>query len=76
MAVNCAYITVFQKFCRTRGRLINTRFITFLQPKSKTKELYNQACTHLAAQGMLDTDLFGLAVIVGKYKTFRFTPRV
>lgn len=39
---------------------------TLFQPKSKTKELYNQACAHLASQGMLETDLFGLSVILGK----------
>lgn len=48
----------------------NFFFDFFLQPKSKTKELYNQACAHLASQGMLDTDLFGLAVIFSKFKKY------
>ncbi|XP_065215812.1 protein expanded isoform X2 [Planococcus citri] len=50
------------RFCAVH--LLHGQVLYFVvEPKSKTKELYNQACAHLASQGMLDTDLFGLAVI-------------
>lgn len=39
-----------------------------VQAKSRVKELYQQTCRHFALQGMLDTDLFGLALICdGEY---------
>ncbi|VEN43717.1 unnamed protein product [Callosobruchus maculatus] len=39
-----------------------------VQAKSRVRELYQQACKHFALQGMLDTDLFGLAIICdGEY---------
>lgn len=37
-----------------------------VQVKSRVKELYQQTCLHFAQQGMLDTDIFGLALICGK----------
>ncbi|GJQ87313.1 putative FERM C-terminal PH-like domain protein [Trypoxylus dichotomus] len=39
-----------------------------VQVKSRVRELYQQTCHHFAQQGMLDTDLFGLALICdGEY---------
>lgn len=38
--------------------------------KSRVRELYLQTCRHFAQQGMLDTDLFGLALICGKLQFF------
>ncbi|CAG9863383.1 unnamed protein product [Phyllotreta striolata] len=39
-----------------------------VQAKSRVRELYQQTCRHFALQGMLDTDLFGLALICdGEY---------
>ncbi|KRT79266.1 FERM domain containing protein, partial [Oryctes borbonicus] len=39
-----------------------------VQVKSRVRELYHQTCHHFAQQGMLDTDLFGLALICdGEY---------
>ncbi|XP_060529929.1 protein expanded [Cylas formicarius] len=39
-----------------------------VQAKSRVRELYHQTCRHFAQQGMLDTDLFGLALICdGEY---------
>uniref|UniRef100_A0A0A1XJ06 Protein expanded n=1 Tax=Zeugodacus cucurbitae TaxID=28588 RepID=A0A0A1XJ06_ZEUCU len=36
--------------------------------KSRVREVYTQTCLHFAAQGMLDTELFGLAVLIdGEY---------
>lgn len=43
-------------------------FVFFLlQAKSRVKEVYSQTCLHFSQQGMLDTDLFGLALICGKH---------
>ncbi|CAH0554643.1 unnamed protein product [Brassicogethes aeneus] len=39
-----------------------------VQAKSRVRELYHQTCRHFAQQGMLDTNLFGLALICdGEY---------
>ncbi|XP_030383715.1 protein expanded [Scaptodrosophila lebanonensis] len=36
--------------------------------KSRVREVYTQTCVHFATQGMLDTELFGLAVLIdGEY---------
>ncbi|XP_013104137.2 protein expanded [Stomoxys calcitrans] len=36
--------------------------------KSRVREVYTQTCLHFATQGMLDTELFGLAVLIdGEY---------
>lgn len=32
--------------------------------------MYTQTCLHFATQGMLDTELFGLAVLIGKLHFF------
>ncbi|KNC29346.1 Protein expanded [Lucilia cuprina] len=32
--------------------------------KSRVREVYTQTCLHFATQGMLDTELFGLAVLI------------
>lgn len=39
-----------------------------VQAKSRVRELYRQTCRHFQQQGMLDTDLFGLAIICGKLR--------
>uniref|UniRef100_A0A1B6BZW1 FERM domain-containing protein n=1 Tax=Clastoptera arizonana TaxID=38151 RepID=A0A1B6BZW1_9HEMI len=45
-------------------QLLTNQLLYFVvEPKSRTKELYNQTCSHLAAQGMADTELFGLATV-------------
>jgi hypothetical protein len=31
------------------------------------REVYAQTCHHFSKQGMLDTELFGLAVLMGKF---------
>ncbi|XP_044732324.1 protein expanded [Chrysoperla carnea] len=39
-----------------------------VEAKSRVKEVYSQTCLHFSQQGMLDTDLFGLALICdGEY---------
>lgn len=52
-------------------RLLGTpqpRTLYFLvEAKSRVREVYTQTCLHFAKQGMLDTELFGLAVLIGKY---------
>lgn len=48
--------------------LLHQQTLYFIvQAKSRVRELYQQTCLHFAQQGMLDTDLFGLALICGKY---------
>lgn len=48
--------------------LLHQQTLYFIvQAKSRVKELYHQTCRHFAQQGMLDTDLFGLALICGKH---------
>lgn len=37
-----------------------------VEAKSRVREVYAQTCLHFAKQGMLDTELFGLAVLSGK----------
>uniref|UniRef100_A0A1L8DMG2 Putative membrane-associated protein tyrosine phosphatase ptp-bas n=1 Tax=Nyssomyia neivai TaxID=330878 RepID=A0A1L8DMG2_9DIPT len=46
-----------------------TRTLYFLvEAKSRVREVYAQTCLHFAKQGMLDTELFGLAVLTdGEY---------
>ncbi|XP_055919540.1 protein expanded [Eupeodes corollae] len=53
-------------------RLLGTqqpRTLYFLvDAKSRVREVYTQTCLHFATQGMLDTELFGLAVLIdGEY---------
>jgi hypothetical protein len=48
--------------------LLHQQTLYFIvQAKSRVRELYQQTCLHFAQQGMLDTDLFGLALICGKF---------
>ncbi|KAJ8982883.1 hypothetical protein NQ317_004313 [Molorchus minor] len=49
--------------------LLHQQTLYFIvQAKSRVRELYHQTCRHFAQQGMLDTDLFGLALICdGEY---------
>lgn len=49
--------------------LLHQQTLYFIvQVKSRVRELYQQTCLHFAQQGMLDTDLFGLALICdGEY---------
>ncbi|XP_054260749.1 protein expanded-like isoform X2 [Macrosteles quadrilineatus] len=43
-------------------QLLTNQFLYFIvEPKSRTRELYAETCRHLAASGMMDTELFGLA---------------
>ena len=45
------------------------RTLYFLvEAKSRVREVYAQTCLHFAKQGMLDTELFGLAVLIGKFE--------
>lgn len=41
-----------------------------VEAKSRVREVYTQTCLHFAKQGMLDTELFGLAVLMGELNTF------
>lgn len=51
-------------------RLLGTpqpRTLYFLvEAKSRVREVYAQTCHHFSKQGMLDTELFGLAVLIGE----------
>lgn len=43
------------------------RTLYFLvEAKSRVREVYAQTCHHFSKQGMLDTELFGLAVLIGE----------
>lgn len=43
------------------------RTLYFLvEAKSRVREVYSQTCLHFVKQGMLDTELFGLSVLIGK----------
>ena len=45
-----------------------SRTLYFLvEAKSRVREVYAQTCHHFSKQGMLDTDLFGLAVLIGEF---------
>lgn len=37
-----------------------------VEAKSRVREVFAQTCLHFAKQGMLDTELFGLAVLSGR----------
>lgn len=37
-----------------------------VEAKSRAREVYAQTCHHFSRQGMLDTELFGLAVLIGE----------
>jgi hypothetical protein len=37
-----------------------------VEAKSRVREVYAQTCHHFSKQGMLDTELFGLAIQIGK----------
>lgn len=42
------------------------RTLYFLvEAKSRVREVYTQTCLHFVKQGMLDTELFGLSVLIG-----------
>lgn len=44
------------------------RTLYFLvEAKSRVREVYTQTCLHFVKQGMLDTELFGLSVLIGNY---------
>lgn len=51
------------------SRLLGTplpRTVYFLvEAKSRVREVYTQTCLHFSKQGMLDTELFGLAILIG-----------
>lgn len=37
-----------------------------VEAKSRVREVYAQTCHYFSKQGMLDTELFGLAVLIGE----------
>ncbi|RZF39513.1 hypothetical protein LSTR_LSTR001034 [Laodelphax striatellus] len=43
--------------------LTNQSLYFCVEPKTRTRELYKQTCMHLAGKGMIDTKLFGLAIL-------------
>ncbi|XP_039285435.1 protein expanded [Nilaparvata lugens] len=43
--------------------LTNQSLYFCVEPKTRTRELYKQTCQHLAGKGMIDTKLFGLAIL-------------
>nr|CAD7424760.1 unnamed protein product [Timema monikensis] len=46
--------------------LLTKEILYFIvETKSRSKELYSQTCLHLGSQGMVDYDLFGLAILSG-----------
>ncbi|KAK9507331.1 hypothetical protein O3M35_007210 [Rhynocoris fuscipes] len=47
--------------------LVGNPLYFLVEPKSRTKELYTELCSYLKGQGMLDTDLFGLSLLLGKF---------
>ncbi|XP_022223719.2 protein expanded [Drosophila obscura] len=54
---------------RLLGQQQQPKTLYFLvDAKSRVREVYTQTCLHFATQGMLDTELFGLAVLIdGEY---------
>ena len=57
------------------SRFLALKLLGSLQPlyflveaKSRVREVYAQTCLHFAKQGMLDTELFGLAVLSGEWR--------
>nr|CAD7393705.1 unnamed protein product [Timema cristinae] len=52
--------------------LLTKEILYFIvETKSRSKELYSQTCLHLGSQGMVDYDLFGLAILSGEIYTLR-----
>lgn len=59
--------------CRLLGTPQPRTLYFLVEAKSRVREVYTQTCLHFARQGMLDTELFGLAVPIGK---FHFVPHL
>uniref|UniRef100_A0A146L805 Protein expanded n=3 Tax=Lygus hesperus TaxID=30085 RepID=A0A146L805_LYGHE len=63
--------------------LVGDPLYFLVEPKSRTKELYSELCSHLKSKGMLDTDLFGLSVnldgefifVDPEYKLSKYAPK-
>lgn len=58
--------TTYRNFIYRLLGIPQPRTLYFLvEAKSRVREVYTQTCLHFAKQGMLDTELFGLAVLIG-----------
>ncbi|BES94652.1 FERM C-terminal Hypothetical protein-like domain [Nesidiocoris tenuis] len=63
--------------------LVGDPLYFLVEPKSRTKELYAELCAHLRSKGMLDTELFGLSVLLDgefvfvdpEYKLSKYAPK-
>lgn len=63
----CLNINIkFMNFLRLLGQQQPKTLYFLVDAKSRVREVYTQTCLHFATQGMLDTELFGLAVLIGE----------
>ena len=62
------HLTSFISF-RLFGTPQSSTLYFLVEAKSRVREVYAQTCHHFSKQGMLDTELFGLAVLIGKFET-------
>lgn len=60
-------IIIFIKYYRLFGTPQPRTLYFLVEAKSRVREVYAQTCHHFSKQGMLDTELFGLAVLIGKF---------
>lgn len=60
--------SVWQHVRRLLGSPQTHTLYFLVEAKSRVREVYAQTCLHFAKQGMLDTELFGLAILIGLLK--------
>lgn len=66
-SIQCVYVfCVPGSTCRLLGTTQQHTLYFLVEAKSRVREVYAQTCLHFAKQGMLDTELFGLAILIGE----------
>lgn len=59
-------LIMFSVLSRLLGQPQPKTLYFLVDAKSRVREVYTQTCLHFATQGMQDTELFGLAVLIGE----------
>lgn len=60
------FLIIFSVLSRLLGQPQPKTLYFLVDAKSRVREVYTQTCLHFATQGMQDTELFGLAVLIGE----------
>lgn len=60
------FLIIFSVLYRLLGQPQPKTLYFLVDAKSRVREVYTQTCLHFATQGMQDTELFGLAVLIGE----------